>query len=179
MKKGVWIRWGIALLLIVLLASPVWIKWLRPGLDPLAEPVLREETKDWISLGVPERWTVTEEITAGDGDTLELKPEGLSLNAGISIQRMGPEEYGRFVREETAREIGAVLMNCRENESTVWVTGFSGMGRAETRCAHRYYTGSRGGSIYEIHIYDMQDGHPLLKSATLEAILRSIEFREE
>ncbi len=175
MKKRVWIRWGIALILIVLLASPVWVKWLRPGLDPLTEPILREETKDWISLGVPERWTITE----GDSNALELKPEGLSLNAGISIRRMVTEEYSQFIREETAREIGSILMNCRENETIVWVTEFTGMGRAETGCAHRYYTGSRGGWNYEIHIYDMQDGHPLLESITLERILENIEFLEQ
>ncbi len=190
-RKHIWLRIVLILAVVALLSVPFWQKLMRPTVDPRQEPKMTTLELEGITLGVPEHWTndveehegrTTVTLTA-DGQNLQFMgnivvtrapAEGDSTeDARAALEKQIPQ--GELLLEEPVWDeasLGGVSMVVAQ--WTEKAAGSYPAGLVEVVC--RGYQGSADGWEYRVILTDMQKDHPLLSSATLEAILQSIEF---
>ncbi len=161
-----------------------------PEFDPEKEPALSTLEGTYLSIGVPEGWDSFKE----NPETLGMPLETLSLTYGskviyaeisVSVRDLSFEEEGSLEQARTEfetwvlpgeepptllenRTVGGIEMAvCTYDEMIL---------SSESRLLKMM--GYRDRKEYSVTVRDAFQDHPLLDSATLEAVLESIRFTD-
>ncbi len=207
MKKSVWIRWGIVLVAMILLATLPFA--LDPDkkipFDPEADPEMTtwpelegEPPELWVTYCWPERWIALPDEYMDNRSLVKqvaFYPSAVDVRGGVNIfifrrrdggleearESLEKRPMGTVIRSEPVedRVIGGIEMAGVIDWTPISFTTLGSSAQAEGDTAVLQYRGRRDGYEYQIEITDMNEGHPLLKSVTLERILENIEFLKQ